>query len=248
MLNKSQFFLEEIIALKKKDIDEKKSISSFAFRDMFLKKKISLIAEIKFASPTNPNLGSHEDLLKRAMQYEKAGADAISLITEKHYFKGDGKFIAQVKKEIDLPVLQKDFIIDLSQIFEAKELGSDALLLIARLVDKKQLIEFVDICFSLEIEPVVEVNNEEDLNKAVATKTNIIAVNARNLETFEINIAKACLLLEKIPDRFSTLGFSGIHSFNEVVEYKKAGVNGVLIGTELMKTNDINGFIKSLKL
>lgn len=240
--------LVSIIEKKKKDIEEQKKMKKSVFRNLFSKKKIVLISEIKFASPTNPNLGSNKDLLKRAEQYEEAGADAISLISEKHYFKGNGKCISKVKKKVSLPILQKDFVIDLYQIYEAKKFGSDALLLIARLVDSRQLKEFVDICFSLGIEPVVEINNEDDLKKAISTETNIIAVNARDLETFIIDITNACLLLEKIPDRFITLGFSGIISSEEVLQYEKAGVNGILIGTSLMKTNDIKGFIKELNL
>lgn len=210
--------------------------------------EVAIIAEVKFASPTNPNLGSREKLLDRVKKYEDAGADAISIITEKHFFKGDTKFISQVKKEVDIPVLQKDFVIDKQQIYESKNIGSDALLLIAKLVDKKTLEDFVELCFSLEVEPVVEVNNEEDLEKAIITNTNIIAVNARNLENFEIDVEKACKLIKKIPDKFIKLGFSGINSRNEVEKYKKAGAKGVLIGTSLMRTKNIKEFIEGLKL
>src|SRR6266700_1535424 len=124
----------------------------------------------------------------------------ISIITEKHYFKGDISFISKVKENVSLPVLQKDFIIDPVQIYEAKEAGADALLLISRLVTERQLQKFVSLCFSLGIEPVVEINNEEDLKKTITTKTNIIAVNARDLDTFIVDIEKACLLMQEIPN------------------------------------------------
>ena len=208
---------------------------------------INIIAEIKFASPTNPHLGSREELLERAKKYETAGADAISIITEKHFFKGDITFVSQVKSEVSIPVLQKDFVIDERQIYQAKAIGSDALLLIARLVDEKTLKHFVDLCFDLGIESVVEINNDEDLEKAIATDTKIIAVNARDLETFQVDISSACRLMKKIPDGFIRLGFSGIKSSDEVQQYKKAGANGILVGTALMNARDIKGFISLLR-
>lgn len=266
MSNKSQSFIEKVIVLKKEDLKKQKKDVSFEelqyavsqlkikksklyFREQFTNKnKISLIAEIKFASPTHPNLGSHQDLLSRAKQYEKAGAEALSLITEKHYFKGDGRFISRVKEQVLLPVLQKDFVIDAYQLYEAKLFGSDAILLIARLVDEEKLNEFVDLCFSLGIEPVVEINNNDDLQKANKTKAKIIAVNARDLETLNVDMSKAYLLLNTISDNFIKLGFSGIHSAKDVLNYKNAGANGVLIGTSLMQTENVDEFIKSLNL
>ncbi len=209
-------------------------------------KDVALIGEIKFASPTNPLLGLKKDLLSRAKQYEESGIDAISIITEPHYFKGDTAFVTKVKEHVDVPILQKDFVIDVAQIYEAKQIGSDALLLIARLLDLETLKIFVSLCQSLGVEPVVEINSEDDLNKAIKTSTKIIAVNARDLETFIVDVAKACDLLNKIPSKFIKLGFSGVVSEKEVLQYKKAGARGVLVGTSLMKAKNINDFIFSL--
>ena len=243
-------FLKKIITLKKEEISKKQNNQASRFLQCFTtdSKTIRIIAEIKFASPTNPRLGTGVNLIKRAKEYEQAGADAISIITEKHFFKGDSVFITECKKNSSLPVLQKDFIIDTSQIYEAKSIGADALLLIARLVNGKLLKEFVSLCFMLGIEPVVEIQNEEDLQKAVLTKTHIIAVNARDLETFTVDVVGACMLLEKIPRKFTTLGFSGIVSPKEALLYKESGAKGILIGTSLMKSKDCKGFIKRLQL
>jgi indole-3-glycerol phosphate synthase len=217
------------------------------FRETIISSKnIAIIAEVKIASPNAGVLGSKKDILERVMQYEKAGANAISFITEQHYFHGDISFIPKIKEKVAIPVLQKDFVIDAYQIYEAKQAGSDALLLIARLLNKKTLQKFVNLCQDLDIEPVVEINNAEDLEKAIATTTNIISVNARNLEDFSIDVAGACNLLKKIPDKFIKLGFSGIHGPKEVQQYKDAGVKGVLVGTELMKARRIKEFIRSL--
>lgn len=210
-------------------------------------KTFAIIAEIKFASPTNPNLGSPEDLLDRAREYQKAGADAISIITEKHIFKGDIEFVRQVKKVVNIPILQKDFVINEQQIYEAKSVGADALLFIARLVSEEKLKAFVLLAQKLGIEPVVEVFDEKDLKKAVATATRIIAVNARDLKTFVVDVDKACKLMKKIPNGFIKLGFSGIKSKTEVKKYADAGVRGVLVGTSLMKAKNIKEFIGGLR-
>lgn len=263
--SKVKSFLKEIIEKKRLDLVQKtrktrsvrnsknrkiRRSHSNKFLNIFKKKgnAIGLIAEVKFASPTNPNLGSPKELLKRVCKYEETGADAISIITEKYFFKGDIAFVSEVKKVINLPILQKDFVIDASQIYDAKKIGSDALLLIARLVSNETLKQFVDLCLDLEIEPVVEVNNEEDLKKAIATETRIIAVNARDLENFIIDVEKACNLLKKIPDKFIKLAFSGIHSATEVQLYKSVGAKGVLVGTSLMQTNNITKFITNLRI
>lgn len=208
---------------------------------------IFIIGEIKLASPTEKFLGKKEDIITRAIAYQDAGVDAISFITEKHYFNSDISFIPKIKEKVSLPILQKDFVIDAYQIYQAKKVGSDALLLIARLVDSETLKNFVLLCQKLEIEPVVEINTEEDLEKAIATNTKIIAVNARNLETFNVDVAGACDLLKKIPDRFFKLAFSGVKSSSGVKKYQDAGAQGVLVGTELMKAENIEEFISSLR-
>jgi len=255
--------LLEIIAKKKKNLISNKNkislgelqrrIRNSVFGENLFKKSIlqakdiAFIAEIKFASPVNPNLGSQDKLLDLAKKYENAGVDAISIITEKHFFKGDPDFVSKVRLQVNSPVLQKDFIIDAYQIYEAKTIGSEALLLIARLLNQKTLISFVSLCRNLDIEPVVEINSIEDLEKAVNSGTSIIAVNARDLESFVVSVDKACDLIKKIPDKFIKLGFSGINSVNEVEKYKLAGARGVLVGTSLMKAKNISEYIKDLK-
>jgi len=218
--------IKEILRLKREEIKSYKkghSINNIFLKALQKKDKIALIAELKFASPSAGILGSPADLLTRAKIYEQARVVAISVITEKHFFHGDPQFVTQVKKHTSLPVLQKDFIIDERQIYQAREIGADALLLIARIIDKEKLKQFVHRCHILAIEPVVEVHAEEDLDKAMATETKIIAVNARDLDTFIVDVAKACLLLQKIPDQFIKLGFSGVNGRKEVESYGKAG-------------------------
>lgn len=249
MLKKQKNFLLQVIQKKREDA-EKHLVRAVAFKKAILRgarRGVAIIGEIKFASPTHPRLGSPSQLLPRAKAYKEAGVDAISIITEKHFFKGDISYVSAVKKHVTMPVLQKDFVISEDQIYEARAHGADALLFIARLVSEAKLQAFVKLAIKLGIEPVVEVFDEKDLKRAITTKTLFIAVNARDLDTFIVDVEKACELLQKIPLKFIRLGFSGVASKKEVVAYKKAGVEAVLVGTRLMKAKDIKGFLGGLQ-
>ncbi|HSA83712.1 MAG TPA: hypothetical protein VLF20_02385 [Patescibacteria group bacterium] len=245
---------QEDLSLQKEHFDAhefhemKKTNKENRFRKLFHNRQnMILIGEIKFSSPTHPQLGKKSELLERVEEYEKNGINAMSIITEKHFFNGDISFIKKVKKRVKLPILQKDFFIDANQIYESKKEGADALLLIARLLNHETLSLFVNLCQALGIEPVVEIANLDDLHKAVKTKTNIIAVNARDLETFVVDVEKACVLIRKIPDNFIKLGFSGIVSNHECVLYKRAGADGILVGTNLMKAKNVAEFISDIR-
>lgn len=257
--SKNQNFLSIILREKQKEIKaiqiaslQRGSIGNRRSNDSFLnimtkKSTIAIIGELKFASPSAGVLGSSDLLEERVHAYQKAGVDAISVITEQHFFHGDTAFVERVKKQTSLPVLQKDFVIDLSQVFEAKRLGSDALLLIASIVNEEALRTFVDMCLRQEIEPVVEVHGLHDLRKALKTRTRVIAVNARNLNTFTVDVKKACRLLQKIPVGYVKLGFSGVLGSKEVALYKQAGAHGILIGTTLVKEVNVDAFLSSLR-
>lgn len=204
---------------------------------------IAIIAEVKFASPLEPHLGFPDSLIARIKQYEEANADAISIVTEKHFFKGDPSYISKIREVSSLPVLQKDFIVDSYQVYEAKKAGADAILLIAKIVTRKRLVSLVKQAMYIGLEAVVEVNSQDDLKKSMATQAEIIAVNARDLDSFEVDVDRACELLKMIPDKFLRLGFSGVTGKAEVEKYKQAEADGILIGTSLMKTDNIKEFI-----
>lgn len=207
-----------------------------------------IIAEIKLASPTEKFLGRSEEIISQVKQYEHSGACAISVVTEKKIFKGDPQFVSKIKRATSLPILQKDFIYTSSQIREAKKLGADAILLIVKILSLADLISLVDFAKKIGIEPVVEINNEQELEKAIACETNIIAVNARDLDSLIVNVDKACQLLKKIPKKFIKLGFSGVKGKKEVIKYQKAGARAVLIGTALMKAKNVQEFFEGIKI
>lgn len=212
-----------------------------------LTRPIDIMAEIKLRSPSGGVLGSATEIITRAKAYQQAKVDVISVITEPKCFGGDTAFIPLLKKHVQLPILQKDFITSIDQIVQAKTLGSDALLLIANLVPSKILSGFVDACLELRIEPVVEVFDRADLESAIKTNTRTIAVNARNLATLTVNVPHACQLIKKIPRPFMKLGFSGIKGPEDVEQYVESGAAGVLVGTSLMQAKNIQGFITNLR-
>lgn len=210
------------------------------------KKKPALIAEIKLASPSKLFFDSPKDVVRRVVSYETSGVDAISVVVEKHFFKGDPVFVSQIKKKVKKPVLMKDFVIDSYQLYQAKQVGADAVLLIAKIVTKERLSQLVRQALLIGLEPVVEINDREDLRKALYTRTAIIAVNARDLVTFAVDVDAACDVLREVPKEYMRFGFSGVQSGVEIEKYREAGADGVLVGTALMETKDIGRFIEEL--
>lgn len=241
--------LKQIIDNKIVEIREKKKpVVNFAGALIHPRiEDMVIIAEIKLATPAGGELGKTTEVVKRAKDYEQAGADLISVVVDKKYFHGDINFITDIKKNVALPVLMKDFILDPYQIFEAKFVGADSTLLIAKLLTKKKLQEYVLLSKSIGLEPVVEVEDEFELDKVLATKALCIAVNARNLTNFQVDINRACKLMRLIPKEKLALGFSGVRGRREVEKYKEAGAKAILVGTALMRNNNIRRFITKLK-
>ena len=259
-------FLDKIVETTKKEVKLRKKrvdlqkyyhkvlLKKGALSHTFLTKihaiglrRLGIIAEIKLASPASGILvNTEEEVEEKIMDYVEARVDAISVVTEKKFFKGDLGLIRFVKFFTEVPVLQKDFVIDPFQIYESKDKGANALLLIARILPKQELKDFVDVCLEIGIDPVVEVSSIEDLENAVSTNAQIIAVNSRDLDTFEVDVERACRIMKRIPDHYLKLGFSGVNSKNEAKLYRASGASAVLIGTKLMKENDVKGFLKEI--
>ncbi len=243
-----QNILEKIIKNKLKEVAEKKKKRNFL--DAIKNPKtgdISIIAEMKLVSPGEGRLGEKKDIIKRAMKYEESGADAISVVVDYKYFGGKLEFIRQIKHTVLLSVLAKDFVVDPYQIYEMKIYGADAVLLIAKIVSFDKLIKLVNLAQKLNIEPVIEVQSEEELENAIKTNTRLIAVNARDLNTFKTDVDRACKLLKLIPEQFTALGFSGVSNRRDIEKYRKAGAKGVLVGTSLMRSNNVKDFLASLR-
>ena len=208
---------------------------------------IGLIAEIKLASPSAGRLGDRKNIIKRALTYQKAGADVLSIITDNKFFNGQTSFITKVKNRSSLPILQKDFVIDPYQLYEAKLAGADAILLIAQIIKAEKLTELVSLAQNLGLEPVIEVASKKELKTTLLTSATCIGINARNLKDFSLDIKKACQLGKLIPRSKVFLGLSGIKSRTDVEQYQRAGAKAILVGTSLMQSKNIKKLIKKLK-
>jgi len=253
--------LDKIRAYKLKEIAESKrlvSIESLKERckdvseaikfDKVLKKdnKIKFIAEVKKASPSAGIIREDFNYLNIAKEYEAGGASAISVLTDKAFFKGDLKYLSEIKKTVNLPVLRKDFIIDPYQIYEAKAAGADLILLIARILTREQIDTFLTLAHKLGMECLVEVHDNDELNTVLETEASIIGINNRNLDTFETNIETTLQLCHLIPEEKIIVSESGIKTRADVLNLEKAGIDAILIGETLMRSQDITQKIKEL--
>ena len=207
---------------------------------------MALIAEIKRASPSVGAIKEDVDLRRISHEYEIGGACAISVLTEVRFFKGDLSFLSTVKAETSLPLLQKDFIIDPFQIYEGRASGADAILLIASLLDRPQLTDFVHLVRNLQMIPLVEIHHEEDLEKILPLELPLVGINNRNLRTFEVDLGTTLRLKKKIPSEIKVISESGIKSSHDVRLLKEAGVDGILVGEILVRSPDPASKIKEL--
>lgn len=208
--------------------------------------RLNLIAEIKKASPSAGEIVSKIDVQKIAQQYEHAGADAISVLTEPKYFQGDIFYIDLIKQVSLLPVLRKDFIIDEYQLYESIFFGADAVLLIVAILTDDQIKKFLKIANELNLSAIAEVHTEEELKRVLDTEAIIIGLNNRNLLDLTVNINTTLELKPKIPDGKIVVSESGIKTKQDIELLKNIGVNAVLIGEYLMKSAEIKKTIAEL--
>ena len=211
------------------------------------KRDMGLIAEIKKASPSLGDINVLIDIKEQAVIYEKSGANAISVLTDRH-FKGELSFIKKIKEVTTIPILRKDFIFDEYQIYESYLAGADALLLIATVLDIKTLNNLVDLTHELGMECLVETHTREDMEKALKTKALILGVNARNLKTFAIDLDTISLIAKDVPRERIIVAESGIETYIDVIKMREAGATAILVGTTLMKSQDVSNTIRELKI
>ena len=206
-----------------------------------------IIAEIKKASPSKGVIREDFDPVVIAQQYEKGGADSLSVLTEPHYFKGDKEYLGMVRRYVNLPLLRKDFIIDKYQILEALVFGADYILLIAAALSRKELKALYEYALHLGLDILVEIHNKTDLIKATFAGAQIIGINHRNLETFEMDMSLSAKLIPLIPKGKIIVAESGIHDHETVVELSKIGADAFLVGEHFMRQDDITAALRTLK-
>ena len=246
--------LQKIVASKKEelkqfeDFDGNCELSERDFYEALKKNGMSLIAEIKKASPSAGIIAEGDfDPKKIAETYESSDADCISVLTDEKFFKGSFEYLEAARSSCDLPLLCKDFIIDEKQICKARKCGADAVLLIAAILSTSQIQKFLKVAKSFDMDCLVEVHNEDELQQVLKTDALIIGINNRDLNNFEVDLGTTNRLIEMIPEDLLVISESGIFSKSDV-ESLNNQVDAILVGTSIMKSSDMKEKINELKL
>ena len=218
----------------------------FSFQRALLRSGNQIIAEIKQKSPSKGVLSGKFDVAKLAASYYAGGAAALSILTDKKYFGGDPAYIALAKTVAKLPVLYKDFLIDEYQLYHARSVGADAVLLIVRLMTRKSLTDFLARAAKLELDCLVETHSEPEIEIAVDSGAQIVGVNCRDLSNFSVSLDVANKLADKIPAGTIRVAESGISTPENIRTLRQAGYNCFLVGESLMKSTDPVELLKSL--
>ena len=243
--------LSDIVASKQKEVASSKELYPvkllensiyFEGKPVSLKRylqredKSGVIAEIKRKSPSKGMINAHVSVERTSIGYMQAGASGLSVFTDKYYFGGSHEDLKVARSFNFCPILRKDFIIDEYQVIEAKSLGADVILLIASILDKSEINHLGGLAQSLGMEVLLEVHSEDELHRSISDKVNLIGVNNRNLKTFETDVKTSYDLANKIPSEFVKVSESGISNPATILELKKHGYEGFLIGETFMKS------------
>lgn len=268
-LKSGESILDKIFAQRKLDIEELKNTPGKSFEDLekslelglapklidvverLKQESPALLAEIKRASPSKGPIDLQAHAATQALVYAKAGAAAISILTEPHWFKGSTEDLRDVRLAIDSvdnrpAVLRKEFIFDNYQILEARLMGADTVLLIVKMLDDSTLASLYRYSKSLGMEPLVEVNTAKEMERALALGSKLIGVNNRDLHSFAVDLNTTSSLVESVPKDVIMAALSGISSRQDVSKYESEGVGAVLVGESLMKADDTPAFVKEL--
>lgn len=204
----------------------------------FSERELSFICEVKKASPSKGVIAEDFPYLEIAKEYEAAGAAAVSVLTEPYFFQGKDQYLTEIAEAVSIPVLRKDFILDPYQIYQAKVMGASAVLLICSLLSLPKLKMFTAIAQRLGLSPLVEAHTEAEINNALECGTEIIGVNNRDLQTFQVDITTSVRMRKLVPEKIFFVSESGIRGPEDIRQLRENGTNAVLIGETLMRSPD----------
>lgn len=219
----------------------------FVFENALKKPDISFICECKKASPSKGLIAPVFPYLQIARDYEAAGADCISVLTEPKWFLGSDRYLEEIAETVAIPCLRKDFTVDEYMIYEAKLLGASAVLLICSILSEMQIKEYIGICDALGLSALVEAHDEEEVQTALSSGARIIGVNNRNLKDFSVDTGNSLRLRELIPDDILFVSESGVSSSGDVAALRQIGADGVLVGEALMRADDKKARLAELR-
>lgn len=233
------------LVIREKEKTEKKE--DFLFEKNLNFPEIQFICEVKKASPSKGLIAEDFPYIEIAKAYEKAGAAAISVLTETDYFLGSDKYLEEIHAEVATPLLRKDFIVEPYQIYQAKVLGAGAVLLICAILDEEKIASYIKLCDSLGISALVEAHDEEEVKKACRAGARVLGVNNRNLKDFTVDIRNSLKLREMVTKDVLFVAESGISTPEDIKALREGGVNGVLIGETLMRSEDKKAMLDYLR-
>lgn len=232
--------LEKIIK-----IEENRGFNNLLIKNNRIKKN-NIIGEIKKASPSAGIIVNNYDPISIASIYEKSGIGALSILTDKKYFKGNIEHISSINKKIKLPILRKDFIIDPYQVIQSKYYKADAILIIMSILSLSQARELIDVSQKYKIDCLVEVHDINEIDNALKLNNPTIGINNRNLKNLEVNLVNTEELYKEIPNEYTVIAESGIKTKRDITNYNKLGIYNFLIGESLLRSNDIHKKINEL--
>lgn len=218
-----------------------------AFWDALRKPGVSFICEIKKASPSKGVLSQDFPYLEIARDYELSGADAISCLTEPRWFQGSDEIFQRVRENSSLPMLRKDFTVDAYQIYQARLMGANAVLLICALLDTATISRYLDLCHQLGLSALVEAHDEDEIRSAVTAGATIIGVNNRNLKDFSVDFSNAARLRKLIPPENVYVAESGVTCPEDVAQLSHMGADAILMGESLMRASDKRAMLAAMR-
>lgn len=245
--------LEEIVEVKKeevKNLRKKYSFNSFNSMEYFYsqtrslkkvlsnQKKISIIAEVKKASPSKGIIQNNFNHIRIAETYQSAGADAISVLTDEKFFQGHINFLTDIRKQTNIPLLRKDFLIDEYQILEAKAFGADAILLISEILSANQIKDLTDCAKENNLDVLLELHSENEIIKIDFNRHDLIGINNRDLKSFEVDLTTTAKVLNKIDKKIISVSESGISKRDDIEYLKSITVNAILVGEHFMRSEN----------
>ena len=237
----------ERLALQARDLATRQGTNAFPFEEALAAPGMSFICECKKASPSKGLIAPDFDPVAIAREYELAGAAAISCLTEPFFFAGDDRYLTEIARNVRLPVLRKDFVVDEYMVFEAKVLGAQAVLLICAILTDDELACYVELCHNLGLSALVEAYEPNEVPRALAAGARVVGVNNRNLHTFEVDFGRSIDLRPLVgPDRLF-VSESGVETAHDVARLADAGIDAVLIGETLMRAPNKRAALEDLR-
>ncbi len=243
---KKELSVQEICA-RTKCLEKSSSCAKDFFttlKEKSYRSEVGLICEIKKASPSHGLIREDFDHIQIAQDYETAGATCLSILTDEKYFQGRSEYLQEVRAITNLPILRKDFIVDTYQIYEAKMLGANCILLIVAMLDDAKLIELEKCAFDAGLSVLIEIHNEAELQRASRLKSKLLGINNRDLKTLKVDLQTSLFLCEQVSDDYILISESGIKDALDIDLLRQAGINCFLIGEHFMRQKNI---IKALQ-